>query len=248
VSMSKFPKIELPTYRLKLSTGEITFRPFTVKEEKLFLMAMESKDNESIVDAIKQVVSNCVLTEDFDVTTLPLFELEYLFLNLRARSVGEVVNLAYKCRTVKEDKSNCNMEMSADVDLLKAGIDMKNDVSGLSPVVKLTDTLKIKFKYPTIATSIALSKANKSGNFDDEMVTLKECTEYMFDDEEVYRIEEMPDGKFEEIIESLPPNKLEEVDNFFRNLPTLSHEIQMKCGSCGTEHKIKLEGLLDFFA
>lgn len=243
----KIPKIDLPTFRLKLSCGEIVFRPFTVKEERLFLMAMESKDNETIIDTVAQVVSNCVLTEGFDLTKLPLFEFEYLFLNIRARSVGETVNLAYKCKAKKQDGNTCNHEFSTDIDLLKAGIDMKQQAASMNPVIQLSDKLYARFKYPTIETSKALVEVAKTDAATADTETIKQCIEHLYDEEQVYPVDEMQDGEFEQIIDSLTPMKRDEVENFFDNLPTLSYQTTSKCGACGTEHRIKLEGLLDFF-
>lgn len=243
----KIPKIDLPTFRLQLSCGEIVFRPFTVKEERLFLMAMESKDNETIIDTIAQVVSNCVLTEGFDLTKLPLFEFEYLFLNIRARSVGETVSLAYKCKGKKSDGNICNHEFSANIDLIRAGIDMKEHATNTNPVIKLSDNLSAKFRYPTIDTSKSLVEVSKKDASTADTETIKQCIEYLFDDEQVYQVDEMQDGEFEQIIDSLTPMKRDEVENFFDNLPTLSFETKITCEACGTEHRIKLEGLLDFF-
>ena len=123
------PKIDLPTYKIRIESidREITFRPFVVKEEKILLMALESRDYQTSLDAIKQIINNCVL-DKIDVDMLPLYEIEYLFLNLRARSIGEIVSLEYVCENTidtSEGKRKCKGKMELDIDLLKVAYEHK---------------------------------------------------------------------------------------------------------------------------
>lgn len=236
------PKIDLPIYNLQLKTSDknIKFRPFVVKEERILMMALESNDFETIMQAIKQVINNCVLDE-IEIDDLPLFELEHLFLNIRARSVGENVDLSYICQNQIEENVRCNNEMIVSVDLLKVDLETPK----VETVLKVTDNIGIKLKYPTISVSKAIMEG---GNDIDVVVKIIEnCTEFLFDTEQAYKVEDMQPGEFNEFIENLTREQFESLKSFFDNLPSIKYDTQVVCGKCGKEHKIHLEGLLDFF-
>lgn len=235
------PKIDLPTYKLHLksSNKEITFRPFLVKEEKVLLIALESNDYVTIVDAIKQVLNNCILS-DVNLEELPLFEIEHLFLNLRARSMGEKVELTYICRNVVEDK-RCGAEMELEVDLLQVALDMKTT----NPVVYLDEKVGVKLKYPNIDTPKSL--LNDKNEEDNLANLIKSCTEYLFDEQQTYKPEDMQDGEFEEFIENLTQEQFKKIKDFFEASPTVSYKGNVKCPKCEKEHDVLLEGILDFF-
>lgn len=237
------PKIDLPTYKLKLESlgKEVTFRPFVVKEEKILLMALESQDYETSLDAIKQIINNCVL-DQIDVEALPLYEIEYVFLNLRARSIGEVVTLEYVCESIVGENKKCKGKMVMDVDLLKVALDHKPNES----TITLSNGIGIKLNYPTISVSKILVDKLKSRDAPTEI--LKECTEYLFDENQVYKIEEMQPGEFEEFISNLTTEQYRKIKKFFLDMPILRHQKELVCGKCNKKHTIKLEGLLDFFA
>ena len=239
------PKIDLPTYKLELKSigKEVTFRPFVVKEEKILLMALESRDYETSLDAIKQIVRNCVLNE-LDIESLPLYEIEYLFLNLRARSIGEIVSLQYVCENVvqtADSKKKCKAKMELDVDLLKVAVDHKP----VDNIIPLSNGIGIKLNYPTISISKVLMEKLKSEDAPIEI--LKQCTEYLYDENQVYKINEMMQGEFEEFINNLTTEQYRKIKKFFMSMPILRYENQLVCGKCGKAHTIKLEGLLDFF-
>jgi len=208
------PKIDLPTYKLRLDSlnKEITFRPFVVKEEKILLMALESLDYQTSLDAIKQIINNCVLDE-IDVERLPLFEIEYIFLNLRARSIGEVIQPQYICENILEENKKCKGTMSLEVDLLKIVL---NKIK-IENTIQLSSNVGICLKFPTISISKRLTEKFKSPDAPIEI--LKECTEYIFDESQVYK----------------------------KDMPTLKHSAELVCNKCGKNHTIRLEGLLDFF-
>ena len=236
------PKIDLPAYKLNLKTSNrtITFRPFVVKEEKLLMIALESNQFDTIMDTIKQVINNCVLEDDLDVDDLPLFELEHLFLNLRARSVGEVVELPYICKNEVDDKK-CGGNMVAQVDLLKVDVETPD----IDPIIKLTDSVGIKLKYPTV--SITKLIAEDYDNTDTALKIIEHCTEYLFDEQQIYKPEEMQHGEFTEFIQNLTKEQYQSIKRFFDDIPTIRHNVDLKCTKCGKDHTIKLEGLLDFF-
>lgn len=236
------PKIDLPTYKLRLESlgKEVTFRPFVVKEEKILLMALESKDYETSLDAVKQIINNCV-QEPLDVETLPLYEIEYLFLNLRARSIGEVVSLEFVCENMIEENKKCKGKMGLDIDLLKVALENKP----ASSTINLSNGIGIKLRYPTFSVSKILIE--KYNSIDMPIEILKECTEYLYDENQVYKIEEMLQGEFEEFVNNLTTEQYKKIKNFFKEMPMLRHQSDLVCKKCGKEHTVRLEGLLDFF-
>ena len=237
------PKIDLPTYKLRLESlgKEITFRPFVVKEEKILMMALESQEYQTSLAAIKQILNNCVL-DDIDVESLPIFEIEYLFLNLRARSIGEKVTLEYVCENVVEEDRKCKGPMKLEVDLLKVALEHKPAEN----TIKLTKDVGIKLKYPTVEISKAL--AQKFDQDDAPIEILRQCTDYVFDAQQVYKIEEMQPEEFKQFIEGLTGEQYKRIKTFFLNMPTLRYISDLACRKCGKNHTIRLEGLLDFFA
>jgi hypothetical protein len=235
------PKIDLPTYKVKLESlgKEVTFRPFVVKEEKILLMALESRDYETSLDAIKQIINNCVV-DTIEINSLPLYEIEYLFLNLRARSIGEVVSLEYVCENVVE-KKKCRGKMELEVDLLKVAYEHKPG----NNLIPLTNNIGIKLSYPTIEISKVL--VEKLNTKDAPTEIIKQCTEYLYDENQVYKIDEMQQGEFDEFINNLTTEQFKKIKNFFLEMPMLRYKNELVCGKCGRTHTIKLEGLLDFF-
>lgn len=236
------PKIDLPTYKLvlKSSEKEILFRPFIVKEEKILLLALESGDFDTTLNSVKQVIKNCLLT-DIDVDSLPLFELEFIFLNLRARSMGEVVDLTYICENQIDEETICKNEMEIQVDLLQAALDLKLQ----NTTLKLTPEVGIKLKYPTIETTKLLN--SDMNDIDVAVELIESCTEYLFDSNEVYKPEDMQEGEFKAFIESLTQDQFLLIKTFFDNIPSIVYDSTITCNKCGASHGVHLEGLLDFF-
>lgn len=236
------PMLDLPTYTVFLPSQEkeIKFRPFIVKEEKLLLIALESDDFKTILNSTKQVIQNCIVTEGVDVDTLPLHEIEYLFLNLRARSMGEKIELAYICENVVDSKK-CKGDVSVEVDLLKVALEMKQ----LKMEVQITDQVGIKFKYPNVEASEVL--ANKNADIDTAINLIERCTEHLFDSEQVYRPEDMAEGEFKQFIESLTQSQFANIQGFFDDIPKIKYDTTAVCRKCKKEHRIYLEGLQDFF-
>ena len=181
------PKIDVPVFNLTLplSKKKIRFRPFLVKEEKLLLMAMESNDEKSVIETIKQVLNNCCL-DDIDVDTLPIADVEFLFLNLRARSVNEIVELQYKCNNkVKNEESGeevtCGHVVNLDVDILKITpeIDPKH-----STKVELSNKLGVVMKYPNF--SMVEDEDDTKSEIEKVMEIIEKCVDYIYDSETIY--------------------------------------------------------------
>jgi hypothetical protein len=240
------PKIDVPIYELKLiSTGKkVRFRPFTVKEEKLFLMASESDDVDSAVKAITQVLSNCVLDE-IDVNSLPIFDIEYLFLNLRARSISEVVNLKYRCNNLVTDETGkektCNGQVDIDVNVLE----IKPEVSPEHKnKIELTEKLGIVMKYPKMNF---IANSQDKDEFDVMIDMLVDCIDYIYDDENIYYAKDSTKEELIEFIDSLQSKELEKVKVFFDTMPKMKKKVDFHCTKCGYQENIDLEGIQSFF-
>jgi len=242
------PKIDVPTYETKLiSNGKtVKYRPFLVKEQKLFLMAAQSTDEKETVDVVKQVLNNCILS-DIDVDDLPTFDLEHLFMQLRARSVGEVVNLKYNCNnTVKDDKDEekvCGSLVKFDLNILdiKPIIDEKH-----SSKIEISDKLGIMMKYPT------LSLLKNAGNLADEDVdtvlnVIVSCIDYIYDADQMYYAKDSTKEELLEFIENLQQEDMEKIQLFFNTMPKIAKELDFKCKKCGYEETITVQGIQNFF-
>ena len=240
------PKIDVPVFEIKLpSNGEsIKFRPFTVKEEKLFLMAYESEDVKYSVDTIIQVLNNCVIS-DIDVKDLPTFDIEYLFLNLRARSVGEVVKLKYRCNNdvnTEEGVKKCNSSVEMELNVLQ--IEPTRDVNHNNKI-EISDNLGIVMKYP----KIGLIKDNT--NVEDFNIILEliiNCIDYIYDENNVYYAKDSSKEELTEFLDSLQSKDLEKIKEFFDTMPKLKKKVDFRCNKCGYEENIELEGIQSFFA
>ena len=240
------PKIDTPIYEVKLiSTGKVVqFRPFLVKEQKLFLMNTENDDVESTIKVIRQVLKNCVLS-DIDIDALPVFDLEYLFMHLRARSVSEVVNLKYKCNnTIKDDKGGdkeCGTvnELSFNVLEIQPTINEKH-----TKKFQLTDKIGIVMKYPTFEI---MQKASGKEDSDIIMDLIYNSIEQVYDEDTVYHMKDSSKEEIIEFIDNLQQKDLENIRNFFDTMPKLQKKIEYKCKKCGYQENIVLEGVQSFF-
>jgi hypothetical protein len=238
------PKIDTPVYDLELplSKKKIRFRPFLVKEQRNLLMAMESDDKETIERNIRQVLHNCTLTEGLDIDRLPIIDVEFYFLNLRARSIGEIVQSRYRCENVVEEKT-CGNLMTAELNILEIQPDMTNVVND---IIQINNVISVKLKYPEFSV---LERANKFESITDMAFDMiAESVEYIFDGEQYYYAAETEPDEIIEFIESLSQEQFSKIENFFNNLPKLNKKIEMDCKKCKFHHTIEVEGLDSFFA
>lgn len=247
------PKIDLPIFELKLVSipEPIKFRPFLVKEEKLLLMALQAANDGEILKTIKQVVNNC-LVDAVDIDKLPIFDIEYLFLNIRARSVGEKVETYFICRNVvgkqkneegAEEDVQCMNMMPIEVNLLE----IKPPINDLPSRIYLTKDIGIQLKYPTLTTFKPLENLLEVEDSKTIFDMVYDCTEYVFDSEEVSYIKETPREEFHAFMESLTQEQFDKITYFFESLPTISHDAKHTCEKCGFNHNLHMEGLSDFF-
>ena len=235
------PKIAVPTFILTLpSSGNvIEFRPFLVKEEKLLLIASESKDNAQMLRAMISVIDACVITEGFRTDRLPYFDAEYLFLNLRAKSVGEKVKMFYHhSQGVNMAGVPCEVSTEVEIDIEDVKVDMSDKASDK---VMLNDTLGVQLRYPSIFDVIPNGKEEQT----DEIDLVSRCVVHAYDNDEIYESDTPDEAK--KFIESLSSSQFAKIAEFFKTAPTLAHTFTYKCTGCGQEDQVTLKGIADFF-
>jgi hypothetical protein len=241
------PKIEVPIYTVNLiSTNKpVRFRPFLVKEQKLFLMAAENEDQKETIGVIRQVLKNCVLDE-IDIDNIPTFDLEYLFMNLRARSVEEIVELKYRCNnTIKDEKNEdkvCNSPVEFKLNLLE--IHPSKDEKHTNKI-ELTENLGVCLRYPTFEM---IQKYEDMDEKDVMMTILVDCVDYIYDKDNLYYAKDTSKEELEEFIDNLQQPHLEKIKVFFDTMPEIKKDLHFKCTKCGYEEEIVVRGLQNFFA
>jgi hypothetical protein len=237
------PKIDAPVYDLELplSKKKIRFRPFLVKEQRNLMMAMEADDKEAIEKNIKQVLQNCTITENVDIDLLPILDVEYYFIQLRARSVGEIVQNKYKCENEFEGKK-CNNSMEVSLNLFDIKVEKDDTVSD---TVQLTPTVSIKLKYPQFSLIEKTSGQTNATEMAFNMIV--DSIDNIFDGNQFYYASQTPRKELVEFIESLNTEQFSKIENFFDKMPKLNKKIECVCSKCNFTHLIEVEGLENFF-
>jgi len=219
------------------STGvEVDYRPYLVKEEKILMIALESKDNIAITKAVKDVIKACVL-DDINIEKLAMFDLEYLFLKLRAKSVGEVADIKLKC--VECNHAN---DISVNLDELEV-----KGIGEQSNVINITDSVGITMRYPSVADLNGISE-NDTKKIDGVMKLILACMENIFDDNNVYACKDETTKNLENFLDSLNSAQFQEVAKFLQEIPAISETIEFVCTSCKHENELELKGLQSFFS
>ena len=238
------PKIATPSYELELpSSGKtIQYRPFLVKEEKLLVIALESEDTKQITNAIKAVIKSCVLTKGVKVESLPTFDIEFLFLNIRGKSVGEDIDLKLICPD--DEKTEVNVSISLD--------DIKvQKPEGHSNQIKLDNNLMMELKYPSLNEFI---KNNFDPNdstrnpMDQSFDLIGSCIDKIYSEDEVWAADDCSKKEINEFLDSMNSNQFKEVEKFFETMPKLSHTVKVYNPTTKVESDVVLEGLASFFA
>lgn len=236
------PTISVPKYETTLpSTGKkVTFRPFLVKEEKILLLAMETGDTKAQNKAIKQILSNCV-EDDISIDSMPVFDVEHLFIQIRGKSVGEVLEPVVVC-------PNCSLSGKIKVDLSGTQVNMDSNYS--SPYrVMITDTLGLTMVYPTIQIAEAATSALGNKKTDTETVfsILAKCIDMIFDGEKTYDPKTYSAKEINEFMESITSEPFTKMVEFITNIPRVEKSVHFKCPKCSHEQDIVLRGIQDFF-
>jgi len=242
------PKINAPIFELTLpSTNEqIKYRPFLVKEQKILLLALEGESIKETVTAMRQIVSNCVLSEDVDVEKLPTFDLEYIFLKLRAKSIGELVELNLRHSTGMNSKEQeCDGITMHKVNLMDVEV-IKTIEHEDKFILDEKSGLGIKFKYPTPDLE-AFDNTEDKSQLDIAADAMFASIDYIFDNENTYPASESTKNELLEFINGLSQEQFAKLTTFFNTMPKLRKEIKWTCSQCGCDDKIELEGMTSFF-
>ena len=236
------PKIATPKYELELpSTGEtIQFRPFLVKEEKLLVIALESEDNKQITTAIKTVIGNCILTKGIKVESLPTFDIEYLFLNIRGKSVGEEIEVNIIC----PDDEETQVSVTINLDDIK--VERSEDHTDK---IKLDDAIMMQMKYPSLEQFIKNNFNFEDKNAMDQSFDLiGSCIETIFTEDEAWSAADCTKKEINEFLESMNSSQFKKIEEFFTTMPKLSHKLKVKNPNTKVQSEVVLEGLASFFA
>jgi len=236
------PKIATPTYELELpSTGQtIQYRPFLVKEEKLLVLALEGEDVKEITTAIKNVIKSCIQTKGIKVDTLPTFDIEYLFLNIRGKSVGEELEVKLLC----PDDNETYVPVSIPIDQI--GI-LKNDDH--TNKIKLDNSLMMEMKYPSLAEFIKNNfDFGGDATMDQSFDLIASCVDKIYNEEEVWAASDCTKKEINSFLEQMNSAQFKDIEKFFETMPKLSHTIKVTNPKTKVESEVVLEGLASFFA
>ena len=243
------PTIAVPEYTLTIpSSGkEVKYRPFLVKEEKILLLAMESDETKQILDATKSIIENCVY-DDINVDEMPTFDMEYIFLQLRGKAKGEIIELKYKC-----PKCEGEIPIAINIDEVKVIThkDHKKDIT-------LNDEIGVMMKYPTLQLQARVGEVAETDKITVLFETVANCIDYIYDKETTYPSKDHTPKEMNDFIESLPDIQFQKLSKFFETAPALKHEVQLHCKNkvkskskekkdCGYKEPLTLEGLASFF-
>ena len=235
------PTISTPTYELILpsSNKKIRYRPFLVKEEKILILAMESQDSKQIARAVKDVLSKCILSKGIKVERLSTFDIEYLFLNIRGKSVGEQIEVMVTC----PDDGKTQVPMSINIDSIKIQRDETHERD-----IKLDDTYTLRMKYPSLSEFIKNNFSSvENMNVDDTFDLIASCVDQVYSEEESWSHQECTKKELSDFVESLNSSQFKMVENFFTSMPKLTHTVKVTNPNTKVESEIKIEGLQSFF-
>ena len=234
------PKISTPTYELEIPSTKkkIRYRPFLVKEEKILIIAMESQSDTEIANAVKDVLSTCILTKGVDVETLSTFDIEYIFLNIRGKSVGEDVEVLVTCPD--DEKTKVPVRINLDDIKISNSKDHSRDI-------KLDDQLKMRMKYPSINQFIKSNFVVGDIKPEDTFDLIISCIEQVYNEEESWSTSDCTKDEMNDFLDQLNSNQFKEIEKFFDTMPKLSHTLKVKNPNTNIVNDVKLEGLSAFF-
>lgn len=236
------PKIATPIYELEIPSlkKKIRYRPFLVKEEKILIIALESEESKQIANAVKNVISNCILSKGIKVEELSTFDIEYLFLNIRGKSVGETVDVLITC----PDDGVTQIPMSINLDEINVEINPKH-----SRDIKLDDSLTLRMRYPSMTEFIKNNfDSGETVSVDATFDLIVSCIDQIYSEEESWVASDSTKKELMEFVEQLSSKQFKEVEKFFETMPKLSHTIKVKNPKTDVESEVVLEGLSAFFA
>ena len=241
------PRVLTPTYELKLpSTGQkVTFRPFLVKEEKTLLMAMESGDTDSMTKAMQDIITSCS-ENTVNTKELAPFDIEYFFLQLRGRSIGETLDIKvprpedFKCCKGADEKDFCEFQINID--------DIKIDTSGTaSAEIQINKKIGLKLKFPNIELVQKYASAGENIKSENVFKLIAECIDYIWDGDEIFKSKDSTKKELDDFLESLSSGQFNKIREFFESMPKLSHEVDWKCSKCKKSKTLAITGVDSFF-
>tara|TARA_A200000159_G_scaffold33588_1_gene30224 strand:- start:28 stop:744 length:717 start_codon:yes stop_codon:yes gene_type:complete len=234
------PQINAPTYELTIpsSKRKIRYRPFLVKEEKILVIAMESNDIGDIARAVKQVLGQCILTKGTKIDKLSTFDIEYLFLNVRGKSVGETVDIKVTC----PDDGVTTVPVTVDLDAIHVTFNPEHDKD-----IILDDKLKMRMKYPSLDEFIKDNFQVDNVGFEQSIEMIASCVDMIYSEDETWTSADFTQKEMVDFLEGLGSKQFKELEKFFTTMPKLTHEIKVKNPKTKKENTIKLEGLAAFF-
>lgn len=236
------PTIATPTYELELPSNRktIKYRPFLVKEEKLLVLALESENIKEISNAIKAVLTNCIQTKGIKVENLPTFDIEYLFLNIRGKSVGEQIEV----NLIAPDDEQTSVPVVIDIDEIKV-----KKVDGHTNKIKLDESLILEMKYPSLEQFIKTNfDFGEDTSIDQSFELIASCVDKIYNEEEVWSSADVTKKELVEFLEQMNSVQFKSVEKFFLTMPKLSHEVTFVNPKTQVESTVVLEGLSSFFA
>tara|TARA_B100000900_G_scaffold415527_1_gene445832 strand:- start:4905 stop:5621 length:717 start_codon:yes stop_codon:yes gene_type:complete len=234
------PKIATPTYELTLpsSNKKIKFRPFLVKEEKILILAMESQDTKQIVNAVKDIISHCILSRGIKVEKLSTFDIEYLFLNIRGKSVGEQIEVMVTC----PDDGKTQVPTRINIDSINIKKDPEHNRD-----IKLDDEFTLRMKYPSLNEFVKGNFNTDVVNVDDTFDLVASCIDQVYSEEESWSSSECTKKELNDFVGQLDSSQFKNVEKFFETMPKLSHTVKVINPNTKVESEVLLEGLQNFF-
>jgi hypothetical protein len=235
------PKIATPTYELLLPSTKktIKYRPFLVKEEKLLVLALETEDQKEITNAVKSVIKNCISTRGIKVEQLPTFDIEFLFLNIRGKSVGEEVEI----NIIAPDDGVTEIPVTIGIDEIQVTENPEHNKQ-----IKLDDTLMMEMKYPSLEQFIKNNFDVNDSNFDQSFELIATCVAKIYNEEEVWSTDDVTKKEVMEYLEGMNSIQFKQIEKFFETMPKLSHKLKVTNPNTKVESEVVLEGLSSFFA
>ena len=234
------PRISTPTYELVLpsSNKKIKYRPFLVKEEKVLIIALESQDQKQIANAVKSIITSCILSRGIKVEKLSTFDIEYLFLNIRGKSVGEDIEVMVTC----PDDGKTQVPMSINIDSIQV---KKSDDH--NPDIKLDEQFTLRMRYPSLSEFIKSNFTMEDMKVDDTFELIASCIDQVYSEEESWTQEDCTKKELVDFIEQLNSSQFKQIEKFFDTMPKLSHTVKVTNPNTKVENEIVLEGLQNFF-
>ncbi len=236
------PKINTPTYELVIpSTGKkVRYRPFLVREEKILILALETEDMTQITNAIVEILTECILTKGVKIMELATFDIEYIFLNVRAKSVGEVIDVQVTC----PDDGATQIQTEINIDDIKVQKDKKH-----TNLIKLDDKLSMKMQYPSIKQFVENNfEVQNTTNVDQSLGMITACIEQVYSEDESWTATDFSGDELKDFVEQMNTKQFKNIENFFTTMPKLSHKVTVKNPKTKVESDVVLEGLASFFS